>query len=194
MLLELGGNIFFTLLDLCFHANSMYIHERENSYFVLHNFNWLFTSNIYISINTYTVIQIEVESMLRGFWMKLKILSKEPLQGEREWDMSSECISFKILDVWQWNPSARQFCWFGPIQADLPKLLSWRLLWPYIKDFKQNLFWTPDAYSFTLQESHWKYFQFHLKILWHTVASKHASTKWPKSKVCLYGLDYLYIL
>ena len=35
----------------------------------------------------------------------------------------------------------------GPIQADL------------VKNFKQNIFWTSDAYSLTLQRSHWNFIQ-----------------------------------
>ena len=46
----------------------------------------------------------------------LKILSIEPLQGERACLRGSECISFEILDVWLWDPLARDL---GLIQAIL---------------------------------------------------------------------------
>ena len=55
--------------------------------------------------------------------------------------------------------------------AKSAKLPSWLFLWPSIQDFKQNIFGTPDACSFTQQRSRSKKFQFHLKSTQHAVHS-----------------------
>ena len=47
--------------------------------------------------------------------------------------------------------------------ALLAKLTRRWILCQSIKDFKQNIFWTPEAYSFTQRRFRWKFFQFCLK-------------------------------
>ena len=50
---------------------------------------------------------------------------------EDESDVKNPFI-IQILDVWSQNPQGRQPSQFGQIQANLDKLPSWWILWPYI--------------------------------------------------------------